>query len=69
MASGISPHLEMRGSYGTHQSTADLLLKLGAVPRSREEMDTRSRLLKLGAAGYEDGAPEPIDPDGNQIHP
>ena len=69
MASGISPHLERRGSYGTHQSTADLLLKLGAVPRSREGMDTRSRLLKLGAGGYEDSAPERIDPDGNQAHP
>ena len=69
MASGISANLEIRGSYGTHQSTADLLLKLGATPRGREGMDPRSRLLKLGAAGYEDGAPERIDPDGNQIHP
>jgi ankyrin repeat protein len=38
MAEGISPVLGSRGSYGSHKSTTDLLLKLGAKPRSREEM-------------------------------
>jgi ankyrin repeat protein len=41
MAQGISPSLGTRGSYGIHKSTADLLLRLGATPRSREQMDTR----------------------------
>ena len=38
MAAGISPALGSRGSYGSHQSTMDLLLRLGAKPRSREDM-------------------------------
>ena len=38
MAKGISPALGSRGSYGSHPATADLLLKLGAKPRSREDM-------------------------------
>jgi ankyrin repeat protein len=38
MAIGISPALGSRGSYGSHPDTADLLLKLGAKPRSREDM-------------------------------
>ncbi len=38
MAQGISPRLGARGSYGSHPSTAALLLKLGATPRSREDM-------------------------------
>ena len=38
MATGISPALGSRGSYGSHPDTADLLLKLGAKPRSREDM-------------------------------
>ncbi|MEE9617517.1 MAG: ankyrin repeat domain-containing protein [Anaerolineae bacterium] len=42
MAQGISASLGNRGSYGIHKSTVDLLLRLGATPRSREEMDTRS---------------------------
>ena len=42
MAQGISPSFSARGGYGIHKSTADLLLQLGATPRSREEMDTRS---------------------------
>ena len=39
MASGISPVLRYRGLYGTHDSTAALLVKLGAATTSREEMD------------------------------
>ena len=46
MAAGISPVLRYRGQYGSHQSTAELLLKLGARPRTREEMDTRSDASK-----------------------
>ena len=69
MASGMSANLNIRGTYGTHKSTAALLLKLGASPRGREGMDARGRLALLGAGGDEDGAPEPVDPDGNQIYP
>ena len=39
MASGISPVLRYRGLYGTHESTAALLVKLGAVTTSRDTMD------------------------------
>ena len=39
MASGISPVLRYRGLYGTHTSTAALLVKLGAVTTSRDTMD------------------------------
>jgi len=39
MATGISPALGSRGSYGSHPETADLLLRLGAKPRSREDME------------------------------
>jgi len=38
MAIGISPVLGSRGSYGSHPDTAVLLLRLGAKPRSREDM-------------------------------
>ncbi|MCZ6878898.1 MAG: hypothetical protein O7G29_12225, partial [Acidobacteria bacterium] len=38
MAQGISPRLGARGSYGSHPSTAALLLKLGATVRTREDM-------------------------------
>ena len=38
MAQGISPRLGARGSYGSHPTTAALLLKLGATVRSREDM-------------------------------
>ena len=55
MAAGVSPVLRYRGQYGSHQSTADLLLKLGARPRTREEMDTRSDASK-GQGQY---APSP----------
>ena len=39
MASGISSSIGDRGSYGNHESTAALLLQLGATPVSREEMN------------------------------
>lgn len=39
MASGISPVLRYRGLYGTHESTAALLVKLGANTTSRDQMD------------------------------
>jgi ankyrin repeat protein len=42
MAMGISPVLRYRGSYGSHPEAAALLVKLGAVPRTREEMNTLS---------------------------
>ena len=60
MAMGISPILRYRGSYGSYQSTADLLLKLGARPRTREEMDTRSPLSRPDQPDkyYQ----EPVDP-------
>ena len=38
MAQGISPRLGSRGSYGSHPTTAALLLKLGATVRTREDM-------------------------------
>lgn len=38
MAAGISPTANNQGLYGTHQSTADLLQKLGAKPMTREEI-------------------------------
>ena len=40
MASGISPVLRYRGLYGTHESTAALLVKLGAKPTNRDTMDS-----------------------------
>ena len=40
MASGIAPSFNNLGSYGIHESTAAVLLKLGAVPITREEMNT-----------------------------
>jgi len=39
MASGISPSLQGRGEYGLHQSTAALLLELGASPITRADMN------------------------------
>jgi ankyrin repeat protein len=41
MAAGISPTANNQGLYGSHQSTADLLQKLGAKPMTREEMLSR----------------------------
>ncbi|MGY8813816.1 MAG: ankyrin repeat domain-containing protein [Gammaproteobacteria bacterium] len=40
MASGIAPSFNNLGSYGTHPDTADALLKLGAKPITREDMNT-----------------------------
>jgi ankyrin repeat protein len=42
MASGISPVIRYQGLYGNHESTAALLLKLGAKVVSRDQMDDRS---------------------------
>jgi len=42
MAAGLSPVLRYRGQYGTHESTAKLLLKLGAQPVTQEELDARA---------------------------
>jgi len=38
MASGISPVLEDRGAYGSHEGTAAMLLSLGATRISRDDM-------------------------------
>lgn len=43
MASGISPGLRYRGLYGLHESTAALLIKLGAEVVSQEEMDAHAQ--------------------------
>jgi uncharacterized protein len=58
MAAGVSPVLRYRGQYGNHQSTADLLLKLGAMTRTREQMDTRSNASK-GAYPAAQSSPTP----------
>lgn len=42
MASGISPVLRYRGLYGIHQSTAELLARLGAATTTRDEMDSNA---------------------------
>jgi len=42
MASGISPVIRYQGLYGKHESTAELLLKLGAKVVGRDQMDDRS---------------------------
>lgn len=42
MASGISPVLRYRGLYGKHDSTAALLVKLGATISTRDEMDSNT---------------------------
>ena len=42
MASGISPVLRYRGLYGSHKSTANLLLKLGATIANRDQMDDKA---------------------------
>ena len=39
MAAGLSPVLRYRGLYGSHQSTANLLLKMGATKVSQKELD------------------------------
>jgi ankyrin repeat protein len=42
MAAGLSTVLRYRGQYGTHESTAALLLKLGAKPITQEELEARA---------------------------
>ena len=42
MAAGLSPVLRYRGLYGAHESTAKLLLTLGAQPVTQEELDARA---------------------------
>lgn len=42
MAAGLSTVLRYRGQYGTHESTAALLLKLGATPITQEELEARA---------------------------
>lgn len=42
MASGISPIIRYQGLYGKHDSTAALLLKLGAKVVTQEQMDDQS---------------------------
>jgi ankyrin repeat protein len=42
MAAGLSTVLRYRGQYGTHESTAALLLKLGARPVTQEELEARA---------------------------
>ena len=59
MAAGISPVLRYRGLYGSHESTANLLLELGATPRGREAMDTRSKASRPRTAP---AYPEPAAP-------
>ena len=39
MAAGLSPVIRYRGLYGTHESTANLLLELGATKVSQKELD------------------------------
>jgi hypothetical protein len=43
MASGISPGLRYRGLYGSHESTAELLIRLGAEKVTLEEMDPKAQ--------------------------
>ena len=42
MAAGLSPVLRYRGQYGSHESTANLLLKLGAHTTTQDEVDSRA---------------------------
>src|SRR5712691_39066 len=42
MAAGMSPVLRYRGQYGSHESTAKLLLSLGAKPFTQDELDARA---------------------------
>jgi len=45
MAAGLSTVLRYRGQYGTHESTAALLRKLGAKPITQEELEARAAAL------------------------
>jgi ankyrin repeat protein len=42
MAAGLSPVLRYRGQYGSHETTAKLLLKLGARTFTQDELDARA---------------------------
>jgi Ankyrin repeat len=42
MAAGLSPVLRYRGLYGSHQSTAALMLTLGARSVTQDELDARA---------------------------
>jgi len=44
-ASGLSSVIRYRGQYGTHESTAALLQKLGAKPITQEELEARAAAL------------------------
>jgi ankyrin repeat protein len=45
MAAGLSTVLRYRGQYGTHESTAALLLALGAKPITQAELEARAAAL------------------------
>ena len=60
MAAGISPSLNNQGLYGAHKSTADLLLKLGATPQTREE------LLLFRSGSGRSGSTEQSAPPANR---
>ena len=59
MAAGISPVLRFRGLYGNHESTANLLLELGATPRGQEDIGTPNSATRPGTAP---AYPEPTAP-------
>ncbi len=59
MAAGISPVLRFRGLYGNHESTANLLLELGATPRGREDMGPADRATQPATAP---AYPDPTTP-------
>ena len=42
MAAGMGPALRYRGQHGSHESTAKLLLSLGAKPFTQDELDARA---------------------------
>ncbi len=45
MAAGLSTVLRYRGQYGAHESTAQLLLKLGARAITQEELEARAAAI------------------------
>jgi uncharacterized protein len=53
MASGLSPVLRRRGLYGRHDSTVELLEKLGATPINIEEMDGYAPRLGQGTTSQQ----------------
>ncbi|MGH9786408.1 MAG: ankyrin repeat domain-containing protein [Terriglobia bacterium] len=62
MAAGISPTANNQGLYGAHKSTADLLLKLGAKPVTREEMLARRGARPAPAEPSSQPASQPAGP-------